>query len=130
VEYDFTYREDARRFEVITLPYPDFAGMNASLELLHELGPDAVAAHVQALASRIVEWALEHDDVRLLTPSSPARRAGIVAVVPNDPAAASDRLIRAGVVHSLREGAIRLSPHCFNTFDEIDRALAILAGEK
>lgn len=128
VEYDFTYREDARRFEVITLPYPDFAGMNASLELLHELGPDAVVAHVRALATRIVDWAVARSDVRLITPAEPERRAGIVAVAPRDPPAASERLTRAGVVHSLREGAIRLSPHCFNTADEIDRALAILDG--
>jgi selenocysteine lyase/cysteine desulfurase len=129
VDYDLTYRSDARRFEVITLPYPDFAGMNASLELLHELGPDAVAAHVQALASRIVDWTLAEGGVRLITPSEPHRRAGIVAVAPLDAPAASERLTRAGIIHSLREGAIRLSPHCFNTADEIDHALAILAGQ-
>jgi selenocysteine lyase/cysteine desulfurase len=25
-DYDLTYRDDARRFEVVTLPYQDFAG--------------------------------------------------------------------------------------------------------
>jgi cysteine desulfurase/selenocysteine lyase len=128
VEYDFRYRDDARRFEVITLPYPDFAGMNASLELLHELGPAAVTAHVQRLATRIVDWTIDRDDVRLVTPAEPARRAGIVAIAPNDPVAASARLTRAGVAHSLREGAIRLSPHCFNTADEVDQVLALLGG--
>ena len=49
VDYDLTWRDEARRFEQITLPYQDFAGMAASLELLHELGPAAVAAHVAAL---------------------------------------------------------------------------------
>ena len=38
LDYDLTWRDDARRFEFITLPFQDFAGMNASLELLHELG--------------------------------------------------------------------------------------------
>jgi len=33
----------------------------------------------------------------------------------------------ANVAHSLREGAIRLSPHFFNTRDEILRTLEILA---
>ena len=33
-EYSDTLRADARRFELITLPYQDFAGMNASLGLL------------------------------------------------------------------------------------------------
>ena len=127
-DYDFTYRDDARRFEVVTLPYQEFAGLNASLELLFELGPDAVAAYVAALAGRIVGWAADRDDVRLVTPADPARRAGIVAVAPRDPAAASRRLRAAGVAHSLREGAIRLSPHCYNTAAEVDAALEALAG--
>jgi selenocysteine lyase/cysteine desulfurase len=38
----------------------------------------------------------------------------------------SARLEAAGVAHSLREGAIRLSPHFYNTEDEVDRALAVL----
>jgi selenocysteine lyase/cysteine desulfurase len=126
VEYDFTYRDDARRFEVITLPFQDFAGLNASLELLFELGPAAVEAHVRALAGRIVRWAQSRDDVTLVTPADASRRAGIVSVAPRDPAAASARLTAAGVSHSLREGAIRLSPHCYNTAGEVDAALGAL----
>ena len=125
-DYDLTYRDDARRFEVITLPFQEFAGLNASLELLFELGPAAVAAHVRGLADRIVRWAADRDHVRLVTPDDPARRAGIVSLAPADPAGASRRLTAAGVSHSLREGAIRLSPHCYNTADEVDRALAVM----
>lgn len=128
VAYDFTYRDDARRFEVITLPFQEFAGLNASLELLFELGPAAVEAHVRDLASRIVLWAAARDDVTLVTPAHPSHRAGIVSVAPTDPAAASARLTAAGVSHSLREGAIRLSPHCYNTAAEVDAALDALGG--
>ena len=129
VDYEYVLRDDARRFEVITLPFQDFAGYAASLELFHELGPGDVEAHVASLASRIVAWALARDGVRLVTPADPARRAGVVSVVPaGDAAAASARLRAAGVVHSLREGAIRLSPHLYNTADEVDRALALLGG--
>ena len=45
---DHVWRDDARRFEVITLPFQDFAGMNASLGLFMELGLDAVHARVRA----------------------------------------------------------------------------------
>ena len=127
-DYDFTYREDARRFEVITLPYQDFAGMNASLELFMELGLEAVYARVNALATRIVRWACDLDDVRLVTPADPAKRAGVIAVAPRDPVGASERLTAAGVIHSLREGAIRLSPHFYNTEAEIDGALQLLVS--
>jgi len=47
-------------------------------------------------------------------------------VAPRDPVAASARLTAAGVTHSLRESAIRLSPHFYNTDEEIDAALALL----
>jgi len=125
-DYALDWHDDARRFEMVTLPYQDFAAMDASLSLLESLGPERVAAHVRALADRIVEWARARRDVRLVTPAEPERRAGIVSVAPRDPAAASARLTGAGVAHSLREGAIRLSPHCYNASGEVDRALALL----
>ena len=125
-DYDFTYRDNARRFEVITLPYQDFAGFNASLDLFLEVGLDEVYARVERLTSVIVQWALGRSDVRLVTPPDREHRAGIVAVAPRDPVAASERLTEAGVIHSLREGAIRLSPHFYNTEEEIDRALRLM----
>ncbi|GAC1649292.1 MAG: aminotransferase class V-fold PLP-dependent enzyme [Gemmatimonadaceae bacterium] len=124
---DFVLHDDARRFEMMTLPYQDFVGWNASLDLLAELTPGSVQQHVQSLAGRIVAWAESRRDVQLVTPADGARRAGIVALRPTrDPSAVSARLREAGVVHSFREGAIRLSPHCYNTVEEIDAALRIL----
>jgi cysteine desulfurase / selenocysteine lyase len=126
IDYDFTYRDDARRFEMITLPYQDFIGLNASLDLFLEVGLDEVYAQIERLTTRIVRWASGTPGVRLVTPPGREQRAGIVAVAPPDPVAASERLTSAGVTHSLREAAIRLSPHFYNTNDEIDRALALL----
>jgi cysteine desulfurase / selenocysteine lyase len=125
-DYDFTYRDDARRFEMITLPYQDFIGLNASLDLFLEVGLDEVYAQIDRLTTRIVRWASGAPGVRLVTPRGREQRAGIVAVAPPNPVAASGRLTSAGVTHSLREAAIRLSPHFYNTEDEIDRALALL----
>jgi selenocysteine lyase/cysteine desulfurase len=126
VDYDLTWRDDARRFEFITLPFQDFAGMNASLELIHETGPNAIALHVASLTDIIVLWAASQRDVELVTPANPRHRAGIVAVrMPNAPAV-SESLRAAGVIHSLREGAIRLSPHFYNTREEIRRTLQLI----
>jgi cysteine desulfurase / selenocysteine lyase len=66
--------------------------------------------------------------VQLVTPADPARRAGIVSLITADPDASSARLHAAGVEHSLREGAIRLSPHVYNTSEEVRRALALLGA--
>ena len=126
VDYDLTWLPDARRFEVITLPFQEFSGMNASLELFFELGPAAMAAHVRELTERVVAWAQTRHDVTLVTPAEPSRRAGIVTLRPRDTTAAAARLTEAGVVCAVREGGIRLSPHYFNTREEVDAAIAVL----
>jgi selenocysteine lyase/cysteine desulfurase len=126
-DYDFTYRDDARRFEMITLPYQDFGGMAVALDLFFEIGLDRVYAQIDRLTTRIIRTALGTPTLRLVTPAAREHRGGIVAVAPPDPAAASERLTAAGVTHSLREKAIRLSPHFYNTDEEIDVALELLA---
>jgi selenocysteine lyase/cysteine desulfurase len=123
--YDLTWRDDARRFEFVTLPFQDFAGLNASLSLFTELKPQAIAAHVASLADEIVRWA-QATNVELLTPADPARRAGIVSIQPKDAERASERLRAAGVTHSFREGAIRLAPHVYNTHDELQAVFGII----
>jgi selenocysteine lyase/cysteine desulfurase len=121
--YDLTWRPDARRFEQITLPFQDFAGMASSLELLHELGPAAIAAHVRICAAALMDGATERG-IPLVTPR--VRHAGIVSVRPSDAAAASARLTVARVAHSVREGTIRLSPHCYTSGEDIETALRAL----
>lgn len=126
LDYDLTWREDARRFESLTLPVHDFFGFNASIELLLELGPAAVAAHIQTLADMMVRWAVERPHVDLVTPIDPACRAGIVSFRLADADAAGARLSSAGVAFSTREGLIRLSPHCFTTEADVEQALGAL----
>jgi len=129
VDYDFTFYDDARRFQINTLPAQDFAGLNASLEMLLELGPEAVERHIEGIVTEAVMWAQANGDkVRLVTQADPAKRAGVLAIAPRDPVATSRALSEAKIFHSLREGAIRLSPHCFNTRAEMTRALEVMAG--
>lgn len=124
LDYDLAWRDDARRFEQVTLPFQDFAGMAASLTLFEELGPTAVSAHIARCADRLLRGA-----AALGVPCRTTRggRSGIVSLRPADPAATSSRLDAGGVSHSQREGTIRLAPHCYTTDAEIDRALALLA---
>lgn len=126
LDYSLKYRRDGRRFELCTLPYQDFAAFNASLEVLLEAGKDAIEERVSDLTQLIVDWADGTESARLVTHSERGRRSGVMAVVPRDASAASSRLNAAGVVHSLREGAIRLSPHFFTPRAHVVRALELL----
>jgi selenocysteine lyase/cysteine desulfurase len=125
-DYEFDFFEDARRFEVVTLAYHDFAVANVGTSLLLELGVANVAAHLDALGTRMVAWAQSRRDVRLVTPAQSSRRAGVVAFAPDALDEMAARLKKAHVTFTVREGAIRLSPHCYNTMDEMDRVLALL----
>jgi cysteine desulfurase / selenocysteine lyase len=106
------------------VPFQDFAGMAASLELLRELGHPAVHSHVAARSGELASGAAAAG-IDVVTPLG--RRAGIVTVRPRDVDAASARLRDARVIHSVREGTIRLSPHCYTTSEEIRVALGALA---
>lgn len=125
LDYDLTWRDDARRFEQVTLPFQDFAGMAASLELLDELGADSVAAIIARQTEALLAGARDAG-FALVTPID--RHAGIASFRPTDATTLSARLEVARVVHSVREGTIRLAPHCYTTDDDVARALAALRG--
>ena len=109
---------DARRFELITLPVQDFAAMNASIGLILGAGVDKIAVHCRALHAPVLEWAAR-SGASITSPIGP-RGSAILCVKPaGDVAAAYAGLQGARVQCSLREGAIRLSPHCFNTMAEL-----------
>ena len=78
--YHDTLRGDARRFELITLPYQDFAGMNASLGLLLSLGIPRIRKHLQALHEPVLAWAAR-TGARVASPAG-ERGSGILCVAP------------------------------------------------
>jgi len=123
-QYDDTLRRDARRFELITLPYQDFAGMNVSVRLLLDVGIPVIAEHLRSLHAPLLEWA-SRCGVRVVSPRGD-RASGILCIAPADVGAAFQALKAARVVCGMREGAIRLSPHLYNTLDEMRRVVDIL----
>jgi selenocysteine lyase/cysteine desulfurase len=126
-DYDPTFHEDARRFELVTLPFQDVAGMTASLELLEEVGVAAIAEHLRALRAPLLD-AAGHRRFTVVSPTADPHDCGIWCVRTDDVRAAYRRLRAAGVVASLREGSIRLSPHLFNTIDEVVRVVELIEG--
>jgi selenocysteine lyase/cysteine desulfurase len=122
--YDDTLRADARRFELMTLPYQDFAGFNSSVGLLLEVGVERIRAHLRALHAPILAWA-DRTGTRVASPRD-ERGSGILCLAPAQVEDAHRRLKRARVICSLREGAIRLSPHLYNTVAEMERVVEVL----
>jgi selenocysteine lyase/cysteine desulfurase len=62
----------------------------------------------------------------------PAHRSTILRLVGDDPeatAAAHQRCLAAGISVSLRENGIRVAPGVWNSSDDIDHLLEVLAGD-
>lgn len=126
LDYDPAWRDDAQRFEVGSLPIQDFVGMNATLELFLELGTERIEQHVLGITGELRRALLGLPGAVVLTPERSAKRAGIVALRTPDVAGDSARLRGSGIVHSVREGAIRLAPHFHTLPSDVKRVMRTL----
>lgn len=112
-------RPDAARFEEGTPSYATIAAMGASVDLLLSLGPEAVWARIRHLADLAREHLLRAGEEVLDTP--PAHRSGAVFFTPRDGSAAAraEALAARGIQVAVRRGRVRVSPHAYNTEDEV-----------
>ena len=125
LSYDDRLVEDARRFEIASPATQDQLGLATSIGLLLELGVDAIAAYLRTLGEPLLAWA-ERRGVRITSPTDQLHRSQIVCLAPPDAREANRRLRQAGIVVSVREGAIRLAPHCYNTIEEMEKVVEVL----
>ena len=125
--YDSPFRDDATRYEEGSLPPVFLLGAKKSVDLLTGYGIENVARRVLDLTGYLLEG-LEAKGLEVITPHSrESERSGIVSFVPKgDPVQASETLAEAGIIVSQRGRFIRVSPHFYNTEEEIDRLLALV----
>jgi cysteine desulfurase/selenocysteine lyase len=125
LSYDDRLVGDARRFEVSHVGAQDTLGLATSIGLLLELGIDAIAAYLRALAEPVLDWAAGRG-VPVVSPTDETHRSQIVCIAPPQAWEAHRRLKQAGIICALREGAIRLAPHCYNMIGEMERVVEVL----
>jgi selenocysteine lyase/cysteine desulfurase len=125
-EYDATYRTDARRFEVGTLPFQEMLAMTESVGLLLDVGIGRIEEYLRSLRCPLFE-AAEAGAFVVTSPVDRRHESAIVCVRTPHLAETYRGLRGNGVVCVMREGAIRLSPHCYNTIEEIERVAELLA---
>jgi selenocysteine lyase/cysteine desulfurase len=126
-DYTGELRSDARRFEVNTLPFQDLIAMSHSLDLLLELGVGAIADWLREVRRPLLEAARDHG-FDILSPLDGVHESAIVCVATPRTEVSWKRLSAKGVVCSLREGAIRIAPHFFNTPEEMRQIASILGS--
>ncbi len=120
---------DGRRFEAGSLNTNGVYGLRAAIELLLEIGVEAIATEVIRVASRLGER-LEEIGWPVVTPRP--IRSGIIGAIPPGVEPSLLRWHRMleenGVVCAPREGMLRFSPHFYNDDAEVDRVINLLSS--
>lgn|SRR5208282_3945596 len=118
------YTHAPYRFMNGTPNVPGLYAARPGLKILRELDMNQVREKSKRLTARIISLA-EQRGWRISAPRDPARRGGTVAVdMPNSKEVCAE-LLKRDILVDWRPGAgVRVSPHFYNTDDEIDFAMA------
>lgn len=131
--YDLTLAPGARRFEESVVSVLTTAAFGAALELLLEVGPSVIEERVLGLAGRLADGlAASGCEIVEPWPRARAESSGIVSFRKpgTKPQAVLRDLTAAHVIARIHQDFVRLSPHFYNTEEEVDRVLEVLAPEK
>jgi cysteine desulfurase / selenocysteine lyase len=117
----------AERYEGGMLPFVNLFALRESVRLVLETGLDAVEARVLSLARMVGEHLLANGAT--LAGNRPPGSSHIVAAqLPNglEPGALAKRLEANDVLVSARHGYLRVSPHYYNTEEDVSRFATLL----
>ena len=126
--YDYTLRPDAGRYECGSYNVPGLMGLKASVELLMDIGIDAIAQRLKHLTDHLIER-LTAKGYNVLSPRAQEQWSGSVSFIStkHDLHPIVSRLRQENRIEiAVREGRLRCSPHFYNTEVQLDRLVAAL----
>jgi cysteine desulfurase/selenocysteine lyase len=116
--------EDESQLQYAHVNIPAMYGLDATLDFFERVGWTTVHRRVRELGAHLIEAALQRG-LDVVTPA--AQRAGIFVLRCADGEAARQQLAALNISVSARGKGVRVSPHFYNTTEEIDRCLSALA---
>lgn len=138
----YDVHETARRYEYFERSYAGVLGLGAAIDYALDLGMDAIAARIQSLAEYARDGLTQIPGVHVHDRGT--HRGGIVTFTKDgvDVASLVSAIKAEGINVSMSgpitarydfdrhdlTGVVRVSPHVYNTTDEIDRLLVIAAA--
>lgn len=130
---EFKWAPTARRFEESSISWLDLAAFLAAAELLLEIGIDKIEDRVLSLAGRLGDGLVDRGfEIWEPWPRKRSESSGIVSFRKPDtsPEEQFRDLTAARISCRTHGDYVRLSPHFYNTVEEIDRALDVLTPER
>lgn len=129
-DYRYEFQPDMRRHECGTLPLPIIAGWRAAVDMLGEIGIDAVADRLRTLTDRLISG-LSAGGWRIASPRGVEEWSGIVSFDREGPAGELESIARRlrekdRIEIVVREGRLRASPHFYNAVEQMDRVVEMV----
>ncbi|TWT97910.1 Cysteine desulfurase [Botrimarina colliarenosi] len=127
---ELNLRPTAARYEGGSSNMPGMIAFGASLELLTAQPTADVSAAVlditDYLCERLASIGVAVGSHRAAEPTGHDPRSGIVVADVSNPDTARSRLLEAGCVTSVRGGRLRMSPHGYTSYEDVDRLIDVL----
>jgi selenocysteine lyase/cysteine desulfurase len=124
---DFQFHQDARRFEMGTPALPTVHTALGGQEIIDAVGIEVIVSRNRELTDSLVQGCRERG-FSLTLPQDDAKRSAIVMIRHADPSGAVAHLANEGIIVDHRPGHVRVSPHFYNTEEEIAQFLEVLGG--
>jgi kynureninase len=120
------YSESVRRFAQGTPSIPALYSVLSGLQIIDEVGIQTIREESERRTQMIVDFAVERG-WKLNSPRDVNQRGGSVMIYVEDGPAMVKRLAERKVFVDCRPGVgLRMSPHFFNTDEEVEEAMTIL----
>ncbi|KHD06084.1 hypothetical protein PN36_17110 [Candidatus Thiomargarita nelsonii] len=127
---DHTWRpyEDGRRFEYSSLPYSLASALESCMtDISIHYGMEQIRAEVFRLIDIFLGELDQKQFAPLIFPDQ--HRSGILAIrTPHEPVLYADKLAEKRIICTPRGEYLRISPHIFNTDDEVREGASVLNG--
>jgi selenocysteine lyase/cysteine desulfurase len=117
----------ASRFDAGTPPVINAYAARAGMETIAQVGVPAIRAWLEILGSRLIEGGRDRG-LTLHGPDDMTSRTATTAFAVDDSHHVEMAMRERGVLPSARGPVIRLAPHFYNTLDDVDTTLDILAA--
>ncbi len=126
LRYDLKPFETARRFEFGSYPFLDIRGFDACLDMLLSAGIKNIEKHNRRLLKLLIDHINSSSRYELKSSLEEKHLSSIINFTGPGIDRVHRRLREEGIITSLREGGIRVSPHFYNNVTEIRKLIRVL----
>jgi len=112
--------ETASRFEVGSPSFMSLVGATEALKMILNVGIENIKKRILKITDHLID-VVKDLGLELQTPEESAHRSGIVNFKIDKPEEVAKKLNSKGIIVSARAHGIRVSPHFYNTEQEIDK---------